>query len=903
VALTPGTRLGAYEILSLIGSGGMGEVYRARDSKLGRDVAFKILPEAMAADPDRIARFEREAKTLAALNQPHIAQIYGFEESNGVRALVMELVDGPTLADRIAQGPIPLDEALPMAKQIAEALEAAHEQGIIHRDLKPANIKVRADGTVKVLDFGLAKAFDPAAAGGAGATMSPTLSIHATRAGIILGTAAYMPPEQTRGKAVDKRADIWAFACVVFEMLTARRAFEGDDISTTLAAVLKTDPDWQALPPATPPSLRRLLSRCLHKDPKDRLRDIGEARVAIDRVLSRAVEETAPAATIHRAPRWRRVVISVTTGLALSLATAGLVWLGTRSVVPPPRVSRFEITPPSAAAVTVTAGGRDLAMTPNGTRLIYVGANGTTLYVRPFDQLEAIPLVRSTAVRDPFVSPDGQWVGFVEENVNLKKVAITGGPAVPVATLDGLSRGATWAQDGTIIFATQATTTGLQRVSAGGGEPTVLTRPDRARGEADHWWPELLPGGQAVLLTVTAMMGPLDAASVAVLDLTSGRQTVLIRGGSDAHYVPSGHLVFTAGGTLRAVRFDVAHLTVVGTSVPVAPLALRSGAANADAVVAGDGTLVYILGDGGFGPERRMVWVDRQGHETPIAAPPHAYTYPRVSPDGARVAVSVNDQQQDIWVWDVRRGTLQRVTSDPSFDGFPIWALDGRHVFFGSERMGARNIFSQAADGTGAAAQLTDSQNRQDPTAASPDGARLIFTETSPTTGDDVMALQLDDTHQIIPLVQTPSSERNGIVSPDGRWLAYEANYTGAFQIYVQPYPDIGRERQQVSTDGGIRPLWAPKGRELFYLAPDGALMRVGVAGSATWTATTPQKLFEARYFAGTGGFLGRPYDITSDGQRFLMLKAGGSDATAAAPRIEVVEHFDEELKRLLPTK
>jgi serine/threonine-protein kinase len=712
MGLTAGTRLGPYEVLSALGSGGMGEVYRARDRKLDRDVAIKILPEALAADLERIARFEREAKTLAALNQPYIAQIYGLEESNGVRALVMELVEGPTLADRIGHGPIPLDEALPIAKQIAEALEAAHEQGIIHRDLKPANIKVRADGMVKVLDFGLAKALDAAASSAGGATMSPTLSIHATQAGLILGTAAYMAPEQARGKSVDKRADIWAFGCVLYEMLTGRRAFDGDDISTTLAAVLKTDPDRSALPPATPPSLRRLLSRCLDKDPKERLRDIGEARVAITRLLSGVAEESGPASTVLQAPWWRVMTITAATLLVGSLGTAAIISLIGRSTVARPRVSRLNITQPTGAELTNNGVTRDIALTPDGSRLIYVGANGTTLFVRALNQLDATPLVHGVGPRDPFVSPDGQWVGFFEGPFTLKKVAISGGPAVLVTQIASAERGATWAADGTIIFATASTTTGLQRVSASGGVPSVLTRPDRGQGEATHLWPQLLPAGEAVLYTVTAPTGGIDAASIAVLDLRSGRTTILLRGGSCAQYVPSGHLVYAAAGALRAIGFDATRAIVVGQSTLIVPRVLTTTAGDANAVLASDGTLVYV-GGAGSGVARTLVWVDRQGHERPVAAPPRGYQYPRVSPDGTRVVMMAPEQGVDLWLWDLVRPTLTRLTFDPADDVNPVWTPDGRVVFSSNRSGGVFNLFRLASDSSGTAERLTENKNVQ----------------------------------------------------------------------------------------------------------------------------------------------------------------------------------------------
>jgi serine/threonine-protein kinase len=903
VPLAPGTRLGAYEILSLIGQGGMGEVYRARDGRLARDVAIKVLPSDVAADHDRLTRFEREAQVLASLNHPNIANIYGVDDSSGTPALVMELVDGPTLADRIAKGPIPLDEALPIAKQIAEALEAAHEQGIIHRDLKPANIKVRADGTVKVLDFGLAKAFDPSASTGAGATMSPTVSIHATQAGLILGTAAYMAPEQARGKAIDKRADIWAFGCVLFEMITERRAFDGDDVSTTLAAVLRADPEWSALPIATPPGLRHLLSRCFVKDPRERLRDIGEARVATERILSGAGEESSASAPVHRTRSWRQAIAAVVAVLLSTIATGVVVWVDARSIVGHPRASRLNITPPSMAAISIDGLSRDVAMTPDGSRLVYIGMNGTTLFVRPLDQLEATPLARGGALRDPFVSPDGQWVGFFEGGGTLKKVAVTGGPAVLVTQLDSAERGATWAPDNTIIFAT-ASAKGLQRLSLAGGTPSLLTHRDAAQGEANHVLPEILPDGRAVLYTVLPTRGGLDGASIALLDLRSGRSTILLRGGSHAQYMGSGYLVYATAGALRAVRFDPTRLVVAGMATAIVPQVLTTPLGAADAVMARDGTLVYVAGSTGNGSLRTLVWVDRQGREMPTGSPPHAYLYPRVSPDGRRVAVTVADTGvAGIWLWDLARATLAPLTFDPHVsDLLPVWTRDGSRMIYSSNRAGPFNLFSQAADGTGAVERLSESPYVQYPTAVSSDGTHVVFNQNSAKTGEDVMALQLHSPHKVLPLVQTRFDERNAIVSPDGRWLAYEANDSGPVQIYVRPFPDITRGHWQISTNGGTQPLLARSGQEMYYFGPDGALMRVAVAGGPTWTAGAPTQVFEGRYVTGGRTFT-RNYDIATDNKRFLMIKALGSDASPTPPQIIVVQHFDDELKRLVPTK
>jgi len=901
MALAPGTRLGAYEILSLIGSGGMGEVYRARDSRLNRDVAIKVLPADVAADHDRLARFEREAQVLASLNHPNIAHVHGVDDSSGTPALVMELVEGPTLADRIANGPIPLDEALPIAEQIAEALEAAHEHGIIHRDLKPANIKVRPDDTVKVLDFGLAKALEAMPAAGS-ATMSPTITTPAmTRVGMILGTAAYMAPEQARGRTIDKRADIWAFGCVLYEMLTGRHAFDGDDVSTMLAAVLKSDPDWQLLPADTPAGLRRLLVRCLNKDPKDRLQAMGDARIEIRDLVTGTPEPSTTTPTMAASSVWRRAMPLAAVALISVALTGAIVWFAGRSTVAQPRLSRLHITPPSAAAISLNSVGRDIAITPDGSRIVYLGANGTTLFVRPLDRLEPISLARGEALRDPFVSPDGQWVGFFDGPQTLKKVAITGGPAVLVAALDANERGATWAPDGTIIFATLSGTTGLRRISADGGEPAVLTRPDRARGEANHQWPELLPSGRAVLYTVTATAGGLDADSIEVLDVRSGRSTIVLRGGSGAQYAPSGQLVYAAAGTLRAIGFDVARLSVVGPSVAIVPDVLTSPLGALEAGLARDGTLVYVTGGAGS-LARTLVWVDREGRETPTGAPPHLYLYPRISPDGTRVAVSVTERDNNIWVWDSAAALLRRITSGSGVSAGPVWTSDGRRIVFVSNREGAQNLFSQAADGTGTVDRLADSPNTQAPTAITRDGI-LMFTEWFPTTGADVMALPLSSPHQGHPLVQTRFNERNGTVSPDARWLAYEADDTGAFEIHVRPYPDVNSGNWQISTSGGTQPVWGPKGQELFYVAPDGALMRVAVSGGAAWAAGAPMKLLESRYVTRTTGLYQRYYDIAPDGKRFLMLKAAGSDANSAAPQMVVVQHFDEELKRLVPVK
>jgi serine/threonine-protein kinase len=643
-------------VVSAIGAGGMGEVYRATDNNLKRSVAIKVLPGSVAGDAERLARFQREAELLATLNHPNLAAIYGLEKTPDFTALVMELIDGDDLSQRIARGAIPLDEALPIARQIAEALEAAHEQGIIHRDLKPANIKLRTDGTVKVLDFGLAKAMEPVGTA-SNVSQSPTITTPAmmTGAGVILGTAAYMAPEQARGKTVDKRADIWAFGCVLYEMLTGTRAFAGDDVSEVLASVLAREPDWARLPPSLSPALGTYIRRCLYKNPKQRIADAQDIRLALEGAFETAIAQAGAAVAV---PVWRRGALASAAALLSGAVVATLMWFAMRPQEPaPPRVVRLPIAFSPATTLTVSGFDRDLAITPDGSRLIYVGNNGTQLFVRALDALEPVA-VFTGAPRGPFVSLDGRWIGFVDGIKLLKKVAVTGGPAVTLAMLDYPIAGATWGADDAIIVTSVQSANGLRRVAAG-GPTTVLTRPDRAAGELDHVWPELLPGGRAVLFTITALTGGPDAAQVVVLDLQTGKRTVLVRGGSQAHYVSSGHLVYVAAGTLRAVAFDLARLETHGTPVPVVPDVVTTRLGSADAVVAGDGTLAYVSGGVvGLGAPRTLVWVDRQGRETPIPAPPRAYVFPRLSPDGRRIAVYAQDQEPGNLLWDLDRRTL-----------------------------------------------------------------------------------------------------------------------------------------------------------------------------------------------------------------------------------------------------
>jgi serine/threonine-protein kinase len=912
MSLAPGDRLGVYEIVDRIGAGGMGEVYRANDTTLGRFVAIKALPEAFAADPERLARFEREARTLAALNHPRIAQIYGLERTGPVPSLVMELVEGPTLAARLAEGPIPLEDALSIARQVAEALAASHEKGIVHRDLKPSNIAFTADGQVKVLDFGLAKLTVDAPASASSATFSPTITSPAllTGAGILLGTAAYMSPEQARGKDADRRADVWAFGCVLYEMLTGRRPFDGEDATETIGAVVRLEPDWQALPAGCPPALRALLKRCLEKDRQKRVADITTALFVLDELA--ALPSAAAAASDskdagRRSPGLSLMLIGAAALVTIAaVATAGTWWLMRPAA---PHVTRLTITPPETATLSIDRIDRDLAITPDGTRVVYAGADGTQLFVRALDSLEPTALAPlNGGAQGIFASPDGQWAGYVEDNITLKKVAMTGGPPVTLLRMDGNSRGVTWTDGDAIVFATSARQTGLQSVSASGGELTVLTRPDPERGEADHLWPSALPGGRFVLFTITATEGGLDAAQIAVLDLATQRYTPVLRGGTQPHYAASGHLVYAAGSTLRAVRFDPDRLETHGIPVPVVPRLLTTGVGAADFDVSRNGTLVYADTPGDLLRDLSLLWVDRQGTETPLKLPRRAYNSPRLSPDGSRLAVAIQSDQSDVWISELERSTLTRLTFHPGFDGYPEWMPDGRRVVYTSDRNGGpdTNLFLQSADG-GGLEQLTDPPGRHGAAAIAPDGTIAVVKQEAP---GGPAALRL------LPPGRKTSNTRgastgtalaeeivafNASYSPDGRWIAYEARSSGREEVYVRPVPDMDAGQWQVSTGGGRQPVWARDGREIFFVAPDGAIWSAGVdPRGVSPRFTTPEQVVPARYsvYLGSSGFGTRMYDVSPDGQRFLMLQAG---VDQSRPQMIVVQHWFEELNRLVP--
>ena len=918
MGLDIGSRLGHYHVTALIGEGGMGEVYRARDTKLDRDVALKVLPEAFTQDPDRLARFEREAKVLASLNHPNIAAIYGLEEAGDTRALVLELVEGPTLADRIKQGPIPLDEALPVAKQIAEALEAAHEAGVIHRDLKPANIKVKDDGTVKVLDFGLAKALDPNPGGDP--SQSPTLTAAATQMGVTMGTAAYMSPEQARGKPTDRRADIWAFGAVLFEMLTGTRVFEGEDVSVTLANVIKEEPQWGRLPEGVSQSLQVYLQRCLEKDPTRRVQAIGDVRLAIDGVFEPAPRRSSAVSDNPNLRVWQRPVPAATVVFAIAAFAGVLGWMLSPPRVVESRVQRFTISPAAPETVGISRGRRDIAISPDGSRVVYTGSGGSPfrLLVRPVDALAATPLETiGTPVLEPFVSPDGAWLGFLDgqsapEEFVLKRVSILGGPAVTICDTGAQTLGADWGEDDTIVFG-NVVPSGLWHVAATGGDPVELTIPGE---NVNHAWPDILPGGRGVLFTILrgqvrgralSTDGDIGGASeIAVLDLETGEQRVLVAGGTAPRYSPTGHIVYGVSGTLRAVGFDVDRLQVTHpTPVPVLPgvMTKSSGAVNFD--LADDGSLVYVSGGEVLvgGVERTLAWVDRDGYEEALDLPPRVYGMPRLSPDAIRLAVTIPDQDgfDDVWVADLARGTLTRLTTTPGQDSAGLWSPDGERVVFASDRDGSVGLYSVAADDTNDIEHLATVEDALYvvPSGWSPDGDALVFEYSNAGGGPDIGVLLMEGEGSWRPLIESASSERGPTISPDGQWIAYTSDESGERLVYVDRFPELGR-RITVSRGHAHDPVWAPDGRELFHLTDgdDRTLTAVPVQLGADLHLGEAVDLFEGEYAVRLEF---RDWDVSPDGQRFVRLKPPSSSATEGEIEAILVQNWFEELKRLVP--
>jgi serine/threonine-protein kinase len=910
MALNSGSRLGPYEILAKIGEGGMGQVYRARDTRLNRDIAIKVLPEGFATDPDRLARFRREAQLLASLNHQNIAAIHGLEQDT---ALVLELIEGPTLADRLAAGAMPIDEALRIAQQVALALEAAHERGIVHRDLKPANIKVRDDGVVKVLDFGLARALEGDTTGPASSvSISPTLTSPAmTGAGVILGTAAYMAPEQARGKTVDKRADIWAFGVVLFELISGRRLFASNEVSDTLAFVLTKDPDWSALPPATSAPLRRLLRRCLEKDRNRRLADIADARLEIEDALQdlddgSTMPTTAPAPA--RTGAWRRALpwaVAATAAAALAVTLA--LWAPWR-----------QSQPPAVVRVQIEFGGvlssltPSIALSPDGTTLAFVArplsilSPQSQLYVRRLDRLDSQPLPGSEGAAAPFFSADGEWVGFFADGT-LKKIPVGGGAVVSICAVAS-PRGGAWGPDNTIVF---ASSDGLARVSGSGGQVERLSQVQD--GGAVPATPQILPGGKAVLYSEAVSSVAADSGAVVVVrPLPAGEPKIVLRGGGMMpRYVETGHLTIVRRGTMFAVPFDLAALETRGSLIPVADNIAATPTVGAFAALSAKGLLAYQPRGTSTSAQGPIVWFDRSGANSALRATPSTWGFPRFSPDGKKLALAIDDgRQTDIWVYEWERDILTRVTTDPANDVSPVWTPDGTRIVFASARGGSvSNIYWQRADGTGDAQRLTNSPIAQLPNAFHPDGRHLAFHQGDPSTGrQEIGILTIDGNEasgwkagasQVI--VGGPFLKANARFSPDGRWIAYSSFASGRFEIYVQPYPGPG-DRVQVSSDGGNLGLWSPIRNEIYFAGNAEQRMMVApftIAGNV-FTPSKAQPWTEARFsMAPPIAAYGPGFDLHPGGQRFAVSPAAQTNAAVLRPTpIVLIFNMFDELRR-----
>ena len=896
--LSAGTRIGSYEILAPIGAGGMGEVYKARDTKLDREVAIKVLPAALAQDPERLARFEREAKVLASLNHPNIGQIYGIEESSAHRGLVMELVPGETL-----KGPLPLPEALRVARQIADALQAAHDKGITHRDLKPANILITPQGSVKVLDFGLAKLTESAVAGGEPGN-SPTLTMGATQVGMVMGTAAYMSPEQARGQQdVDRRADIWAFGVVLYEMMTGQQLFQGGTISDILAAVLKVEPDLNA----APVQVRPLLERCLQKEPQKRLQAIGDWELLV--VGGGPVRLGGGRA---RLLPWMIAAAFV----VVSIASGALLWRATRPVDRPLMRFSADLGPEAVEGPRITA-----AISPDGTRLAFVarGPGGKEqLATRLLDQATATLMPGTENPRDPFFSPDGQWIAFFADG-KMKKISVRGGAAVTLCDAPA-ARGASWGEDGWIVMSPNQTS-GLSRVPETGGTPLAITKPGD-KGEVVHRWPQILPGGQAVLFTGHTVAAAFDNASIEVLSMKTGQWKVVQRGGYFGRYLPSGHLVYIHQGTLFAVGFDLDRLEVRGTPVP-----LLENVAGNDVVGAGqldvarNGTLVYLSG-GSSAVTFPVAWMENTGKLQPLLPSPGLYFAPRFSPDGKRLALAVGAPGAgDIQIYDWQRDTMTRLTFTQT-NLFPVWTPDGKHIAFQSQSGGANSLLWIRADGAGESQLLLEgkgtggtSQGRGGdlrPYSFSPDGKRLAFTEVGADTSFDLWTLPLDISDPERPkpgkpelFLRTPFDEAEPVFSTDGRWIAYASNESGRAEVYVRPYSagaPSGSGKWQISTGGGTHPIWSSNGRELFYVTPDNRIMATTYTAKADSFDADKPRLWANTQILDLGPGVQWSLDLAPDGKRFAVFPRPETTAEQKGlVHITVLLNFFDELRRRVP--
>ncbi len=871
--LPAGTRLGPYEVVAPLGAGGMGEVYRARDTRLGRDVAIKVLPQGFEADPDRIVRFEREAKLLASLNHPNVAVLYGVEHLDGMLCLVLELIEGESLAQRLQRGPLPMDEAFDVAAQVAAALEAAHEAGVVHRDLKPGNVMLRPDGVAKVLDFGLARGPLGATTPGVPPSLSqsPTMTSPATMPGMILGTAAYMSPEQAKGRVADRRADLWAWGCLLYELLTGRRAFPGEDVSETLASILKSEPDWAALPRDTPLRVRELLARCLRKDVRERLRDAGDARVLLTEARTH-VEAPATSTPARAGVPWLVALGLLGLGIA---ATLGILQLwGPHDGSARAGILRLPFLPPDSVSVDDRASNFAV-ISPDGRNLLFAGRTPhgvRQLWLRPLDSMVAQPLAGTDGANEPFWSPDGRSIAFAADG-KLKRLDLSGGQPKVLADAARMC-GGTWSRSGVIVFSPDFSSV-LDRVSADGGPTTLVARPDSTRGETGYRSPSFLPDGRHLLYRVDNTGGyPNYDWFVRRLDGNDTKR--LIQGSPAALYAPPGWLLFARGGSMFAQRFDAAALRLSGEPLPIqigAPI--DQNFTNARFSTSQNGVLVAQIEPA---YSFQLTWYDRAGKRLGLLGPEmqvHLAQSPSLSADRSHVVFQRQDPQTgigDIWTIDVARGTLNRLTSDPTLDQLPLWAVDGRSVFENTRRNGVAGIYRISANGGDERFMAKGGW----PTATTPDGRFLIFMKRGEKTRQDIWLLPLTGGGPARVVLATEFNDSQPQISPDGHWLAYASDETGSYEVYARPFsPETGvGDPVRISTGGGFAPRWRGDGRELFYVsapisAADGRLMATSIkVDGARLEPGTPIPLFATHMMP--DGFTPE-FDVSADGQRFLV--------------------------------
>jgi serine/threonine-protein kinase len=894
-----------YKILDKLGEGGMGEVWRAEDTTLGREVAIKVLPSAFTSDAERLARFEREARLLAAFEHPRIASIYGLEDVDGQKLLVMQVAEGETLAERIERGPIGVEQALKIALQIAEALEAAHEKGIMHRDLKPANIKLSTDHQVTVLDFGLAKALESSdATSGSGAqnlSLSPTLTAQMTGAGMLLGTAGYMSPEQARGESADRRADVWAFGVVLMEMLIGNKLFAGKTVSDTLAGVLAREPEWKDLPATTPARVRNLLERCLEKETGERLQAIGEARIAIERYLENPEADDRAGDMAEAPATWKRMLPWVAAGAMAVALVASLVFL---------RPTGDSTTPTMRVEVTVSDDtlfvnlGASAVLSPDGTRMVYVVDTELerTLFVRSLDQLEGTPLVTGSSTTQPyhpFFSPNGEWVGFVTPT-ELKKVPITGGTPIKLCKVNR-SRGASWGPDDTIVFSPDRGS-GLAVVSAAGGEPAPLTNLDPDKGEVAHYWPQVVPGGSVVFTSLLQGSSSADEGVIESVSIETGERKVLHRGGAYARWVPSGHLVYLRENTLFAMPFDVRRMEPTGSPAPIVQgVTANSGNGGSQYSFSQNGTLAYVSGDIGV-PEYPVMQMDRRGSVSTLWEEPGTYACPKMSPDGRRLSMTVlRDGNWDVWVYDLEREVATRLTFYDGYDGDQVWSPDGEYLTFTSDRDGIENPYRKRADGSGEAERLAEIEHDFWASSWSPDG-KWILGEVQ-AESFDLLAIPADGSGEPEVFLSTTFFDRFPAISPNGRWVAYMSDESGRPEIYVRPFP-AATGKWQVSDGGGSWPAWSTDGSELIFRSEDGLMAAAVTAENGTFRAGKPLPIASGGFSndqigISVSGSVFADYEPMPDGENFVVLQGG--EGQSRQTHVTMVTGWFDVLRRTFP--